>query len=219
VTNETTFAALMIAARTIDKAFAQKPGETPQKFLGRLLEVVAETDQEVFDAMGEPAQDWHVLCARSLNEAIEAGKNVADVSFEFPEGYEAPAETAKAPTKAKTPTAKKPAAAPKEKAPKAVKEAKAPKAAKEPKPPKEPKAPRAKKEKAPKAPREINENSSSWFIRSAVINNFAITAKTIKEMLAEKGFSDVKDSLVTTCMSDTRATLRVLKKEEHWSNH
>lgn len=168
---------LSLAGESFD---VQKPSETDNAFLLRLMEVAAEAPQSEFDAMSETAQAWVVDSMNAFNESAKA-KLVLPSGFVSKHVTKTSAKTSDGtPKKRGRPAGKR-----------------------EDKPAKEP----------GKRGRKANTGTSvGHAIRTYFLKHTKATATQIQEHLVSVGFADAKATTISTYMTDTLATLKVMEE-------
>jgi hypothetical protein len=198
--NKTVYDLLLAFVKEQDADFEERTEkETDQKYLARMMTVISEADEEVWNGLDEDAQSW-------FNDAAIARKKRKDV--DLPDGYEAapvPEKAARkksgaealAETTAKKAAGKK-AAAPAKKEAAKKQAAPAKKAA-------------AKKEAAPKkaaaATKPKKELSAAQFMRQLVIKKHNITNEEVAEKVAAK-FEDISAATIAATAGFTRSVIR-----------
>jgi hypothetical protein len=186
---------LVDAARSVDAKFAMPHAkEAEQAFYKRLLGVVAEVPEEVWNAIPEPAQVWFNDAAA----AVEANKPIAVL-----EGYasrpkpEAPADAA--------PKAEKGAGLAAYRAKVAAEKAAGTYVAP------------AKKEKPAKEPTVKGPNRISTIREYAILNPNA-TNEQILAHLATVGLGETNPSTVSITAAGARAAMDFIKASGHWKD-
>ena len=175
-----------------------KAKEDRQDFLTRLLEAAQAADDEVWESLPEPVQQWVNDGAKAHND----GQDIPDFTDGGDEG--APDETNSeeedetvADTKSKTKAPAKGAKAEKAKEPTDKKAAAEKKAIAEKKAPAKPAA-------APKT------TSMRRLIKQLVVKKPSITVEALIEKLKSEGHKSPSEFTVASIRSDTRDTMRVL---------
>lgn len=211
MSTKTVYAALLEAVRTRQPKFkTQYPKETDQAYITRILAVVAEVDQEAFDAMGTDAQVWFDDAAAAVNAKKDAflpdgfpSKNAAKQDDAEDE------ETGAAPAPATADET--PAGSPRAKAKEGASKKKDARAAKTDKKTAAKKTAGAKKARPPSNKKDPAK-SVTYQLRLAFAKNPQIEIEQAEAQMKELGFTGIKTATITTILYDARTVAKALQE-------